>query len=504
LDVGQLLGVTIGSLLVLAVLGVGVALVASGQLSRNRNVLLNQVGPARRAALSLENALVNEETGIRGYVINGETSFLAPYHMGLHDEAHAYAELHAGQKAAGPSIALQIDQVQAKVENWREAYVNTALSGEQRGAPRTIAQEVQGKHLFNAVRASLTHLQGALESKDSQTRKQLDDAASALTFALIVAAILILGGVLGAGYLLRRTITLPLAKLGSEAHRVAGGQFDVPLAIAGGPREVADVGAEIDAMRERIVMELASVEAARARLEAQALELQRSNAELEQFAYVASHDLQEPLRKVTSFCQALQTRYQGQLDERADQYIAFAVDGAKRMQVLISDLLAFSRVGRSGREREPVDLNEVLAAARSQLQDPLTLTNATVHSDPLPTICGERAQLVSLFQNLISNALKFHAEQDPVVWISASRGQEDEWQLSLSDNGIGIDREYADRIFLIFQRLHTREAYEGSGIGLALCRKIVEYHGGRIWLDPDYTDGACFRFTFPTIEERNT
>ncbi len=174
---------------------------------------------------------------------------------------------------------------------------------------------------------------------------------------------LILGGVLIAGFLLRRTITRPLTRLGEEAHRVAGGEFARPLTIAAGPREVSEMGAEIDAMRQRIVDELATVEAARERLQTQALELTRSNAELEQFAYVASHDLQEPLRKVASFCQALQTRYGDQLDARAEQYIEFAVDGAKRMQTLINDLLAFSRVGRSGREPEPVALGEVVEEA---------------------------------------------------------------------------------------------------------------------------------------------
>ncbi|HTA14698.1 MAG TPA: ATP-binding protein, partial [Solirubrobacteraceae bacterium] len=315
-----------------------------------------------------------------------------------------------------------------------------------------------------------------------------------------VAAALILGGVLGAGFVLRWAITRPLALLGAEARRVAGGEFDKPLAVATGPREIYEVSAEIDTMRERIVEELAAVEAARARLEEQAIELRRSNAELEQFAYVASHDLQEPLRKIASFCQALQTRYHGQLDERADQYIDFAVDGAKRMQVLINDLLAFSRAGRSGREHEPVDLGGVLSAVRSALADTLESAGAVLEADGLPTIRGDRSQLTSLFQNLVSNSVKFRGEEQPVVRIAAVRDGE-QWQLSVSDNGIGIDPEYAERIFLIFQRLHSRETYDGSGIGLALCRKIVEYHGGRIWLDTDYSGGTRFRFTLPAIKE---
>ncbi len=256
-------------------------------------------------------------------------------------------------------------------------------------------------------------------------------------------------------------------------------------------------------MRERIVAELASVEVARAQLEGQARELTRSNAELEQFAYVASHDLQEPLRKIASFCQALKTRYEGQLDDRAEQYIDFAVDGAKRMQVLINDLLAFSRVGRSGREQEPVALAGVVTAAEHALADAIERNGARVLAGELPTVRGDRAQLVSLMQNLIGNALKFRGSEPPVVRITAKLG-DGRWELSCADNGIGIEPDYAERIFLIFQRLHSRDTYDGSGIGLALCRKIVEYHGGHIWLDSSYANGACFRFTLPVMEGDST
>jgi light-regulated signal transduction histidine kinase (bacteriophytochrome) len=241
------------------------------------------------------------------------------------------------------------------------------------------------------------------------------------------------------------------------------------------------------------------VEAARARLEAQALELNRSNAELEQFAYVASHDLQEPLRKIASFCQALERRYHGQLDERADQYIEFAVDGAKRMQVLINDLLAFSRVGRSGHTLELVDLNEVLAQVRTSLSRTLNESDASIDARALPTVRGERALLVSLLQNLISNAVKFRGAQPPIVRLEAQR-QGDEWRFSVTDNGIGVEAEYAERIFVIFQRLHSKEAYAGTGIGLAMCRKIVEYHGGRMWLEPGHSPGAQFHFTMPVAQ----
>ncbi len=500
MSVGLVLSLTIGVLLVLAAVGVGLALLANGQVTRDRVLLLNQVAPARRAALTLENALINQETGVRGYLITGAPSFLEPYRLGLAGEAHAYATLHASEQAIGTTVATDIETVRAGARDWRRDYVASALKRTHRSAERSLAADIEGKRLFDAIRVSLGHLQSALEREDSQTRAKLEGATENLRILLIVAAALILGGVLGAGVLLRQTITRPLAELGSETRRVAGGEFGAPLQIASGPREIAAVGAEIDAMRKRIVDELATVEAAHAQLEEQAAELARSNVELEQFAYVASHDLQEPLRKIASFCQALQTRYRGRLDERADQYIDFAVDGAKRMQTLINDLLAFSRAGHSERKPEPVELSEVVADARSALAGALKDSGASVTVGELPAVLGDRGQLTSLFQNLIGNAVKFHGTKQPVVRIDALR-HEDEWELSCADNGIGIEPEYAERIFLIFQRLHSREAYDGTGIGLALCRKIVEYHGGRIWLDVGYVGGACFRFTLPAIKE---
>jgi signal transduction histidine kinase len=501
MGVGALLAMTIGVLLVLAVLGIGLALLANGRLTHNRNVLLNQVGPARRAALSLETALVNEETGIRGYVITADKVSLKPYEQGQSEAVGAYRVLVKQEHAVGPQLAVELAAVRERGVAWQHEFVAPALANPRLAARQAIGTGLEGKRQFDALRVSLDDLREVLERRDTQARNALQSAADELELLLIVAGLLILGGVLAAGFVLRRTITLPLASLGAEARRVAGGEFSTPLEIAAGPREVTEVGAEIDAMRERIATELASVEAAHRQLESQAVELTRSNAELEQFAYVASHDLQEPLRKIASFCQALKTRYGGELDARADQYIDFAVDGAKRMQVLINDLLAFSRVGRSGREPAPVALGAALAAAESALAEQIVGAGARVQAGELPTVDGDRAQLVSLFQNLISNALKFRGADPPRIAIAASRGA-DAWEITCADNGIGIDPEYFDRIFMIFQRLHSREAYEGTGIGLALARKIVEFHDGKIWLDTDYTGGACFRFTLPIAKER--
>jgi light-regulated signal transduction histidine kinase (bacteriophytochrome) len=242
------------------------------------------------------------------------------------------------------------------------------------------------------------------------------------------------------------------------------------------------------------------VQAANMTLQARARDLERSNSELEQFAYVASHDLQEPLRKVASFCQLLQRRYIGQLDARADQYIEYAVDGAKRMQVLIDDLLAFSRVGRVDREAALISCASALSAARVNLASEIRSSGAVIETDELPVVRAEFSLITSLFQNLVGNAIKFRGEKPPYIRISVQR-VDPFWQFCVADNGIGIESEYADRIFVIFQRLHDRASYSGTGIGLAMCRKIVEYYGGKIWLETTASEGATFCFTLPMPSE---
>jgi signal transduction histidine kinase len=228
-------------------------------------------------------------------------------------------------------------------------------------------------------------------------------------------------------------------------------------------------------------------------------DLARSNAELEQFAYIASHDLQEPLRMVSSYTRLLARRYQGKLDQDADEFIAFAVDGATRMQRLIDDLLAFSRVGTRGKPFEPTDCNAVLKDVLDNLQLAIEENHAVVTRGELPVLPADASQLEQLFQNLIANAIKFHGEAPPQISIAAQQ-QADDWHFTVSDNGIGIDPEHFERIFVIFQRLHGRGDYPGTGIGLAVCKRIVERHGGNIWVESVPGQGATFHFTLPAAQ----
>ena len=250
----------------------------------------------------------------------------------------------------------------------------------------------------------------------------------------------------------------------------------------------------------KLVREQRSLVVSQQDLKESVAELSRSNSDLQQFAYVASHDLQEPLRMVASYVQLLARRYRGKLDSDADEFIEFAVDGANRMQHLINDLLGYSRVTSQGQVFEPVDCNGVLEEVLSDLRVKIGESRAVVTNDPLPTVMADERQLGQLFQNLIANAIKFHGLEPPKIHVSAER-RTGEWLFSVRDNGIGLDPQYAERVFVIFQRLHNREEYPGTGIGLAICKKIVERHGGQIWVASQTGQGATFHFTLPIVGE---
>ena len=226
-------------------------------------------------------------------------------------------------------------------------------------------------------------------------------------------------------------------------------------------------------------------------------ELARSNADLQQFAYTASHDLQEPIIAVAGFVNLLAKRYKGKLDEKADEFIKYAIDGTKRMQVLIKDLLDYSRVESTGKSFTPTDCLSVLEKAVFNLQIAIKESGAVITHGDLPTIMADFSQLIRLFQNLISNAIKFHGKEAPKIHISAKQ-EKDEWIFSIKDNGIGIDPKFSDQIFVMFQRLHMKKEYPGTGIGLATCKKIIERHSGRIWVESEPGKGSTFFFAIPT------
>ncbi|MBI4376263.1 MAG: hypothetical protein HY549_07410 [Elusimicrobia bacterium] len=235
-------------------------------------------------------------------------------------------------------------------------------------------------------------------------------------------------------------------------------------------------------------------------LKRQTTELQRSNQDLEDFAYVASHDLQEPLRKVRSFCELLAQMYKGKMDARADRFIERIVDASDRMQALINDLLTYSRISRRPLVLETVDMNQVLLEVADSLRNQIAKSGAKLRWETLPKLQAEAFCMSQLMQNLVENGLKFHASgRHPEVRIWAGR-KGDSWEIHVQDNGIGIESAYFERIFVIFQRLHTRQEYRGTGVGLAICKKIVERHGGRIWLDSKRGEGATFHFSIPARE----
>jgi light-regulated signal transduction histidine kinase (bacteriophytochrome) len=225
-------------------------------------------------------------------------------------------------------------------------------------------------------------------------------------------------------------------------------------------------------------------------------ELESSNKELEQFASVASHDLQEPLRKIAGFTELLERRYRDRLDGDADRYLTYIVDAAKRMRILIDELLSYSRLGRGERKYLPIDCNKVLEQVLGDMEKTMKESGALVTHDELPAITADGVQLGQVFQNLIANAVKFCGNGQPRIHVSA-RHEGDEWIFSVRDNGIGIEPQFFPRIFGMFQRLHTQTEYPGSGIGLAVCKKIIERHGGRIWVESTVGKGSTFCFALP-------
>ena len=494
---GRMIAVGIAVMAVFSLLAILIGALALTDLTQARSRVVDKLDPAAYQASQLYVALLNQETGVRGYALSAQRPFLAPYSAGLTGEQQALRRLRPVLTGL-PAARRALSQVIRKADDWRGSYAAPAIAQVAAAGTPAVGSGVQrGKADFDSIRVSMTALQDDIAAQRQRSQAGLTHAEGTLdgSFIGIAAGLLLVVILLTLG--VRTAAIRPLARLAGDVRQIADGDYGHQLTRSG-PREVRDLGTDVDSMRGRIVSELSAVRDGNAALQARTLDLQRSNSELEQFAYVASHDLQEPLRKVASFCQLLQRRYAGQLDEKADQYIEYAVDGAKRMQMLINDLLAFSRVGRIEQPRVLVPAADLLAQARTNLATVIRKTHARIESGELPSVLAEPTLLMAVFQNLLSNALKFRSEEAPHVTVSAARDGEF-WLFAVQDNGIGIAPDYADRIFVIFQRLHDKSTYPGTGIGLAMCRKIIEYHGGRIWLDTSVTGGARFCFTLPVV-----
>ncbi|KAB1903075.1 HAMP domain-containing protein [Micromonospora sp. AMSO1212t] len=501
--VGALLGVVVVLLLGLAAAEAAVA----AKNRENIDAVLLKTGPLRVQAQELMSVLLDQETSVRGYAVNGARSDLEPYQEGVKREQSLVTSIR-DLSADYPDVRRSLELVEQQTAQWRTQVAEPVITTVERDGPEAGQALITDatRQQFDGIRTSVNTLQDEILTVREETADRVNSTSNTLVVLLVIAALVVTTAGVVMLLSLDRILIRPLAALVSQVREVADGDYRHHIE-GSGPPEFRRLAEDIDQMRMKIARELDEVREARERIEwvnsqlqKQAEELTRSNRDLEQFAYVASHDLQEPLRKVASFCQLLQRRYAGQLDERADQYIAFAVDGAQRMQRLINDLLAFSRIGRLTTGFTEVDLNKVMGDVAGQTEAALQYSDAELTWGEMPTIRGEEPLLTNLLVNLVSNSVKFRRpDVPPKVHVSA-RLVDGEWEISCRDNGIGIEPEFADKIFVIFQRLHSKDAYPGTGIGLAIVKKIVEYHGGRVWVDTDAGEGTTIRFTLPALE----
>jgi signal transduction histidine kinase len=407
--------------------------------------------------------ILDVESGVRGFVLLGDKSFLGAYSVALTQigqNVKKVRELTADNPVQQKSLDVLEPLIASRLQ--RAEFMIALRSREGLAEAAQPANLGVGQELMGQIRGRLDTMK-AEEVRLLQLRTEQADRSSRNTKIL-----------LAAGQLMA-IFFLCAAGLAIAEEMKRRGRAE---------EEVRQLNLDLERRVEERTEELAN----------QTRELARSNGELQQFAYVASHDLQEPLRMVASFTQLLARRYADKLDDDARDFINFAVDGATRMQTLISDLLNYSRVGTQGKPLAPTDGDAVLERVLDGLKFAIEENRAAITHDPLPRVMADPVQLGQLFQNLLTNAMKFHGANPPRIHISARRTG-NMWELSFRDNGIGIAEEHAERIFVIFQRLHTKTEYPGTGIGLAICKKIVERHGGRIWIEASEGGGTTFCFT---------
>jgi signal transduction histidine kinase len=412
----------------------------------------DDLGRSREILEGLHNVLSrmrDAEIGQRGYIITGKEDYLEPYQIAVemisqdtqilqrlvvHNSNQQQKLLHLDSLIV-TELAEFRQTIELRKSKSFEATLQVFLTGRQR-------------EIMDEIRSVLSEMEDEEKASVTQQLKLEEGKVKNTTYLIILGSLLAFALVSFASFIIHRDVT--------ERKRAE--------------RALAD----------------------------RAADLARSNAELEQFANVASHDLQEPLRMVASYAQMLAKRYQGKLDADADEFIGYVVDGVHQMYQLINGLLAYSQVGSQLKAFQPTDCNAVIGGALVNLRGTIKDNAALITHDSLPTVMADALQLELLFQNLIGNAIKFHGKQPPQIKVSVDQ-KENEWLFSVRDNGIGIDSQYADRIFTIFERLHTTKDYPGTGIGLAICKKIVERHGGRIWVESQPGTGSTFYFTFPKM-----
>jgi len=486
------------ALLLAYVAFVGVEIHASRKaMVRDLNVLADVVAINTTAALTFDNREDAQETLD---ALNAEPQISAAWVYDEHENLFAsYSKEQTEQSPPKPIRDFFLTSSTAKTgtsqANFRPGHL---FEGDRLLLARPIR--------INHKRIGSIYLQASLRELTQRVHLYAGISLFCLAGSLITAFALT--------SILRRMVVDPILGLANTARRIAtegnyslralkGSNDEIGLFTDDFNQMLAVIQKNTGELENQIMARIVAEEKLRSlnegleqRVTERTQELLRSNQELEQFAYVASHDLQEPLRVVASYMQIIEDRYKGQLDADAGEFIDFAVDGAKRMKELIEGLLAYSRVGSRGKKFEPTPCDELVKCTIANLKVAIEEQGAEITCDPLPTVEADRIQLAQLFQNLFANALKFHGEAPSKIHISATQS-DGYWTFSVKDNGIGIDPNYFDRIFVIFQRLHTRVKYPGTGIGLAVCKKIVEHHGGKIWVESNPGQGTTFHFTIP-------
>ncbi|MDQ2797114.1 MAG: ATP-binding protein [Actinomycetota bacterium] len=481
------LGAAFGTVAALLAVLVTAVVVSAVLFAQSGNDVVYRWQPAMSAGNRLLTDMIDQETSLRGYALNRDRLFLEPY------ARYSKAQLQDDQRlralvGGDRQLRALLSEFEQVILVWRNetaepaaAALGSAGAAEIRDGVAMI-ESLDAKARFDRLRAGAQALNTALVNRTAVARdaRTADGVVFAVALSLLMLVVAACGVALWRG--LHRWVLGPVDRLGAQTRTVAAGDRQRAI-VPDGPRELTTLGRDVEAMRKQIVGELFRANAILDALRVRTEELARSNDDLQQFAYVASHDLSEPLRKVANFCQLLERQYGPQLDDKARQYIDFAVDGAKRMQVLITDLLALSRVGRTTEQFVPVDLDAALDRAIANLGERVDSAGATIVRTHLPTVAGDRSLLTSLLENLVGNAVKYRRDDVPPEVVVTAELDDGTWTVTVRDNGIGIDAQYAERIFAVFQRLHLRDQYGGTGIGLALCRRIVEFHGGRIWLE---------------------